>query len=422
MNNSMPASSLIFNPYEGCILVDALGPILTQSQATVRLARAPRVPRGMGDIPREIAMHMLYELKDFHFPDIEEIRLQQTLDLMIRQCYKNNDPSHPATWAALQGGPPCHSPIPRAFAAAVAGHSGTGKSDAIQGCLRLFPGQIIPHETFPHLVGPHYQVTYQSIDVPAGGKSAELGASLMQDWDHRTGGRRFESTLAQKTYKGAKMLREWQQVANAHFLGILHLDEIQNLFKIPSLEMRRKGKAVHEIPELRVVDDESLKWLLTFINSGRTALLVSGTPDGMAAITKRFSNTQRFATSGYHAFTRFEDPEGADFINFTTALSVYQYVKKPLVVDPNVRNRIIQLTGGIRRIIIALWVCGQRVALMKKSGEFLIGDLNHAAATFLAPVGPAVEALLSGAPDRMARYEDLLPRDQQYWGNLWRNP
>jgi len=364
---------------------------------------------------------MLYELKEFHFPDIEEIRLQQTSDLMIRQCYKNNDPSHPATWAALYGGLPCHSPIPRAFAAAVTGHSGTGKSDAIHGCLRLFPGQIIPHETFPRLVGPHYQVTYQSIDVPAGGKSAELGARLMEDWDHFTGGNRFGTTLAQKSYTGAKVLREWQQVANAHFLGILHLDEIQNLFKIPTLEARRKRKAGEEIPELRIADDESLKWLLTFMNSGRTALLVSGTPDGMAAITKRFSNSQRFSTSGYHAFTRFENPEDPNFINFTKALSVYQYVKKPLIVDANVRSLIIQLTGGIRRIIIALWVCGQRVALTKKSGEFTIADLNYAAATFLAPVGPAVAALLSGAPGRMERYEDLLPRDQQYWGDLWRS-
>ncbi len=418
----MSKSTPIFNPYEGCILVDALGPILTQDEATVRLTKMPKVPRGMGEIPREIARHMLHDLREFHFPDIEEVRLQQTIDLMIRQCYKRNDPAHPATWAALHGGPLCHSTIPRAFAAAVSGHSGTGKSDAIHGCLRLFPGQIIPHQTFPRLAGPHYQVTYQSIGVPPGGKSTELAAGLMEDWDHVTGGNRFGPTLARANYRGAQMLREWQQVASSHFLGLLHLDEIQNLFKIPTLEARRKRKAGDEVPELRIVDDESLKWLLTFMNLGRTALVVSGTPDGMAAITKRFSNTQRFATSGYHSFTRFENPDGPDFIAFMNALKVYQYVKTPMVIDKSVRGRIIELTGGIRRLIIALWVCGQRVALTKKSGEFTLADLSHAAATFLAPVGPAVAALLSGEPDRMARYEDLLPRDQQYWGDLWGNP
>jgi hypothetical protein len=32
-----------------------------------------------------------------------------------------------------------------------------------------------------------------------------------------------------------RMLNEWLQVASIHFLGVLHLDEIQNFFRIQSL-------------------------------------------------------------------------------------------------------------------------------------------------------------------------------------------
>ena len=70
-------------------------------------------------------------------------------------------------------------------------------------------------------------------------------------------------------------------------------------------------------------------------------------------------------------------------------------------------------------VIIALWIAAQRVALERNKGNLVIDDFKKAAATFLAPVAPAVAAFRSKDPVRMSKYEDLMPRDGAFWSQFW---
>ena len=54
---------------------------------------------------------------------------------------------------------------------------------------------------------------------------------------------------------------------------------MQNLFKIPSLEKRRKVK-INESLELSIVEDALLKWILSLTNTWQIPVLFNGTPDG----------------------------------------------------------------------------------------------------------------------------------------------
>lgn len=104
---------------------------------------------------------------------------------------------------------------------------------------------------------------------------------------------------------------------------------------------------------------------------------------------------------------------------FLSTLGRYQYVAKKIKVDSALVELILELTAGIRRFIIALWIAAQRVALERIKGELRPDDFRRAAATYLAPIAPAVAALRSNDPVKMARYEDLLPRDGQFWAKFW---
>jgi hypothetical protein len=66
-----------------------------------------------------------------------------------------------------------------------------------------------------------------------------------------------------------------------------------------------------------------------------------------------------------------------------------------------------------------LWIAAHRVAFERKEDSLSLDDFKKAAATYLAPVAPAVAALLSKDPLRMRRYEDLMPRDDGYWVTFW---
>lgn len=417
-----------FDPYADNILTQSLGPILSRQQALTRLTYSPPPPCDIGNVPKHIRMHQLMMLRDFHLPSIEGVRLVETIDLMIRPSYRYRDPKSPQTWGFI-GAEPMLQKTTRApaTAAVVVGHSGTGKTEAILRGLNCYPQQVITHNTFPHIVEKHHQIVWQSVDVPASGRSSDLAANLMMSWDATMARysppgtpRRFEAALAKDRRDGSKMLDEWRQVASSHFLGLLHLDEVQNFFRLPSLEKRQKQAKVAGGSELSIVEDQCLRWILTLTNTWQIPLLMSGTPDGIGALTKRLSNIERFVSSGYHQFPLLEDAKSTQYYKgFLMQLANYQFVQKRLEVTPEFAALIIELTGGIPRIIIALWIAAHRVAFERKDDELRTDDFKRAAATYLAPIAPAISALRSKDPQHMARYEDLIARDDGFFSTFW---
>jgi hypothetical protein len=95
------------------------------------------------------------------------------------------------------------------------------------------------------------------------------------------------------------------------------------------------------------------------------------------------------------------------------------YVTKTLPATDEFRQLIIKLTGGLPRLIIALWIAAHRVAFERLDDDLRLEDFQKAARSYMAPLGPAIEALVSNDPKRMARYEDLMPRDDGYWTVFW---
>jgi hypothetical protein len=100
-------------------------------------------------------------------------------------------------------------------------------------------------------------------------------------------------------------------------------------------------------------------------------------------------------------------------------LARYQYVQKKLPIDDNLAKLIIDLTAGIQRVIIALWIAAHRVAFERADDSLRLEDFITAAQTWLEPLAPAVAAIREGSPSKMAMYEDLVLRDTPFWSEFW---
>ncbi|MHB8386398.1 AAA family ATPase [Metallibacterium sp.] len=417
------------DPYKDNILTQGLGPILAREEWLARITTLPPLPRELASMPPHVRMHRMLEVRDLHMPLIEGVRAAETIDLMLRQSYRYRDPARAATWTIVGNEPSAAASVRRApaMAAVVVGHSGVGKTETIHRALGCYPGQVITHTTFPKLVGAHHQVVWLSADVPASGRLADLAANLMIAWDEAFAQyapghpRRFADVLVRERRDGARMLDEWRQVASAHFLGVLHLDEVQNFFRLPTLARRRArtGRGSDDAIELSLIEDQTLKSVLTLTNTWQIPLILSGTPDGVAALTKRLSTVQRFVTSGYHRIDEFRSADAPNFVMFLEQLGRYQFLRKRLPVTAELRELVIECTAGIPRLIIALWIAAQRIALERSDEVLRLDDFRRASATALAPVAPAVAALRSRDPRLMRRYEDLMPRDDAYWSAFW---
>jgi hypothetical protein len=410
------------DPYYGNVLTSGLGAILSIPEILALHTHLPFCPPSIGDVPRHVRLHFLMSIRNLHIPPLVERHLHQTVSLLVRQGYLHRNPDAPATWGLVSGQAPRQGILlPTACSGCVGGISGVGKTEACLRCLACIP-QVIRHEHFPRLVGGLTQVTWQSVEVPPSGKAVDLARALMEAWEMTTGERRFGDWLDKDTIRdGSRALDEWRQVATSHFLGLLHLDEIQNLFKLQNLRQRKARKGAYEIPELSIVEDRTLRWILQLTNTAHIPLLVSGTPDGLGALSKRLSTLQRLNSFGYHefnpiAFVPGQTPSGGPMMG---VLGRYQYVKNPLTMDDEVVRLIIDLTAGVQRIIIALWIAAHRVAFERDSDDLRKEDFTTAATTWLAPLIPAVAALRSRDPNRMARYHDLVLHDAAFWTSFW---
>lgn len=417
-------SSQMGDPYAGNVLIQGLGEILSPKDTLAALIYLPPRPHAMDGVPRHVRLHQLMDVRDLHIPSLIERQLQQTVGLMVRQGYKYRDPRLSTTWAAISGESQRRGILlPQATAASVEGLSGVGKTQACLRCLHGFPRQVIAHESFPRMEGGLQQPVWLSVEVPPSGKAGDLARALMEAWRHATGSNRFDSWLSkEKISDGMRALDEWRQVAVAHFLGMLHLDEVQNLFKLGSLKQRTDRKRAGDSTALSIVEDQVLRWLLYLTNSGQIPLLVSGTPDGIGALTKRLSTLERLNTVGYHPFEPIHLTTGkaleSGLLGF---LAGYQYVRQPIAMDDKLARLIIDLTGGVQRIVVALWVAAHRVAFERSQDDLRMEDFTKAASTWLAPLAPAIAALQTKDPMKMSRYEDLVLRDTAFWATFWRN-
>lgn len=261
-----------YDPYAGNPLVKHLGPILQTEEILKRLCCEPAMPRGLIDAPKERRLHGLASLlRTFHIPSMEEIRLYQTIDLMLRPGYQSRHPGLPATWQRLDTGAIFRNePMSPPTAAFAEGPSGTGKSQAIAHCLSLFP-QLVRHSSFPMYKNGLNQIVWLTTHTPGSGTTRDLGTAMKDSLQRVLGPERFEHWLAHAARHRHSGFDECCQIAATSFLGILHIDDVESFFKIPPLRERQRsrGQTASASRELRVVEDQCLKNIHHFINANR---------------------------------------------------------------------------------------------------------------------------------------------------------
>ncbi|MBV7539218.1 ATP-binding protein [Duganella sp. sic0402] len=408
-------------PFGPNILEDGLRPILSSEQAVAALTYLPPMRDDMESVPKKIRLLHLLALRELHIPSPTELRLFDTVDGLVMDSLRIQNPSVAANWVYLRRDNLGCRPRPSALSTLVGGDSGTGKTSSSLNVLSTQPQTVI-HENFPNASRPVQQLVWLYCQVPSSGTAVDFAAALMHETDLACGTNRFTETLSRgrSRMRGLAMLEEWTRVVRSSFLAVVHFDEIQNLFKLPTVAKRRAKSKEEERPELRVVEDQCLRWYLNFMN-GPTATISSGTPDGIVALTSRFATTQRIVNGGYHLFKTIDSPQDVFYIGFLQELWRYQYVVKRLEYSDAAASLIVELSGGIMRIIIALWVAAHRVALNRKDDQLKESDFRKASDTLLSPLKPAIEAIRSRDTTRIRQFSDMLRGDHEFWVTFWQN-
>lgn len=407
--------------YQDNILIEALGPILSGSEKLKRLRFSPdTVPTDVDTVPIYLREHSVMSLRRLIIPMPEGERVSNAIDIGLRQGYVDRNPRDPNVWQWLYRDDHLVAPgTTPPLAAYLTGVSGSGKTRAAETALSLYP-QTVEHLLFPFASSPVTQLVWLRAEVPRSGKAVDLAWALMSATDLALGDDFFAREYKTiKRYGPYLMLEHWKRKVNSHFLGILVLDEASNLFRLQAMVKRQK-KRPKEPPMLAVADDEALRFIVNLTNSARFPLLLIATPDGMNAFCSRMSTTQRLLTNGFYCM---RTPSNADDLYFKDflfpELCKYQWFGRKLPATDEFRRLVYQLTAGVPRILIALWVLAHRYCFSRLGTVLEFSDFKMAMKYHMGPLVPAVEALLSDDPDRLSRYEDLIPRQDEIWANLW---
>lgn len=385
-------------------LLVPLGSIPTDEELISQITHRPDLP-SQAVQPHE-RPYAIERVRGLSVPDETSVAVARALDRMLRSSYTARHPASAATartlYSRYDAAPPGEQQPRGLF---VQGVSGVGKTNALQCGLRRYT-QCHEHAQFPNVVGNMRQLVWLHIDVPATGKLTELAVDLITatasaldiDTD-------YIDRMLRGRRSGPELFRSWTQMAKAHFLGVLVLDECQNIFRLASLTHR---KAATKPEHLRVAEDALLKELLLFINTSQIPLVLSGTPDASALLGRRMSIAQRLTSYGYCKIMPFRGPNDVAFKDhYMPALLAFQFDKPFLENSEELRELLYQATAGIRRLIRMIWESAHSVAATQ--GERL--ELRHirtAIEQSKETTQPAVRALLSGDPSRLQEYEDLV--------------
>lgn len=343
-------------------------------------------------------------LPSWHVPSPLEMRIAATVQHMIHTGYRNRDPRLAHTWQTL------YEPEPAlvAEAALITGISGMGKSTMIKGILDTFP-RVIDHEAFPKLVTGLRQVVWLKANAPPNGKLSGLALNLLDALAQVLGPKVFKG-LEGAQINGVLLARRAIQLAKSHFLGVLVVDEVQNLFRLSTAAERSRSSARSNSPSpLRLVEDETLKFLLEVSNDSGIPLVLMGTPDSLRGLRTRVANSTRLAIGGHFELVRPESSADPFFSEVLLPQLVrYQWLDRPLEMSGELRDCVYRLTAGIPKIVVSLWMHAQIFALDRDRKELRLADLEPAFMDHMALLRPAIDALQSGDPMQLALYEDLM--------------
>ncbi|MGK6693197.1 AAA family ATPase [Proteus mirabilis] len=188
------------------------------------------------------------------------------------------------------------------------------------------------------------------------------------------------------------MLALMSQIANAHALGLLVIDEIQHLSR------SRSGGS-----------QEMLNFFVTMVNIIGVPVMLIGTPKAREIFSADLRSARRAWSYILGSYTTQLESPIQEWIAFTDNLWQVQLLqRKDALLSDEVRDVWYELSQGVMDIVVKLFVLAQLRALALGNERITAGLLRQVYQDELKPVHPMLEALRSGIPERIARYSDLV--------------
>lgn len=389
--------------FRGNPLLETLPPILSEKVAIEVLSKYPEYSEDNMNLPPEVRIQLPQRLKKYFQPFIKHFDLERKFSAALRWGYVDRNPlaiqdvERLQNWYQdIQQGIIRPSVIADAETSSLGltmlGISGIGKSSALNRIISYYPQHII-HTEYKGKTLTLSQLTWLKLDCPPDGSLRALCLKFFQLVDHILGTNYFQQYTPAKKMTAASMLPAMGIIAYTHRLGVLVIDEIQNL------SVAHSGGA-----------EEMLNWFVSLVNEIGVPVVLIGTPKAEPILQDEFRKARRGSGQGDLYWDRITDMD--DWTLLIEGMWDYQWTKTQVPYIEEFAQVLYEESQGIVDIAIKLFMLAQCQAIAAGGKEMITPEvIRNVSKKSLRLVKPMLEALKSGDPEKIALYPDIAPLD-----------
>lgn len=377
---------------KGNPLTRALPPIKDDRGWLSQLLSVPAFDEESLNEPAYQRAYYVSGLKDAFIPSERHMDYARRIDIMLRAGYRHRNPTTPAyaeelqrRFEAVQRGGKAEKlvfgktqPI---SSFSLLGVSGMGKSTTTESILNAYPQGIFHEELNLH------QVVWLKVECPKDGSVKELAKNMVRAFDNvlatnhlsRVTSRSSEGDISSIAY----------QLAVAHCLGLLVIDELQNL------SVKHSGGR-----------EAMLNWYQELVNEVRLPVLVLGTFKAKGILGHDVRHSRRSTQVGSTAWAPMTFD--TEFRALVKGLWRYQWLQGRAEPSEELMHTVYEETQGIYAFVVDMFLVSQLRAIRQKSETVSPELFRQVARNEFLPVQPFLNALRSKDPNRLRRFEDAV--------------
>ena len=389
--------------YNANPLIQALPPILPTEEFIEKVTITPDFDEQERELEAHYRVHCIERLSRYFDPQNKTVELQKVICALIMTGYLARNILKPEyasrsrqIYSAIKdgGGKNLENYVNLPTSASgltLIGPSGMGKSTNFQNILNLYP-QVILHPEYSV-----YQIVWLKVDCPHAGSLKGLCTDIFLAVDRLLGTnyfKKFGSSRNSEDY----MLAQVAQIAHTHHLGVLVIDEMQNL-----VTARRSSS-------------DMLNFLVKMDNTVGIPVIRVGTNEAFPILQGNFRNARRGTGEGSVIWDRMVNDD--EWYFFMEGMWEYQWTKMPVPFSDEINEVFYDESQGIIDIAVKLYKIVQWRAISIGGKENITIDLiRQAAKDGLYLVKPMLDAIRSGDKEWMTKYKDIAPLDTTEYHN-----
>ncbi|WP_047013637.1 ATP-binding protein [Paenibacillus sp. IHB B 3415] len=390
--------------YKDNPFIEALPPIFEEEDVALQIRKYPDYDVSQRKLGKQTRLHLVQQISDYVEPMPSHFLVAQRIDRAGRHGYKARNPFSPAynrqfhigfrdvlDGGVDQEGLNIAGVRSTASAFSILGVSGQGKTTAIESSLLLYP-QVIYHSVYKEQPFIRKQIVWLKLNCPFDGSLKGLCFNFLQSVDSILATNYFQK-FASKGASIDMLIPIMAHISTLHGLGVLVIDEIQNL------SFMKSGGA-----------EKMLNYFTQLINTIGVPVVLVGTFKAMRLLSSSFSQARRSTGQGDMIMDRLVQGEEWDF--FLNSLWKYQWTATETPLTIKLSNKMYDLSQGIIDIAVKLYMLAQWQAIEDGDGKekIKLSLLDAVAKQHMQLVQPMLKVLRRNDPDAWALIDDLYPK------------